>query len=127
MSSLLYPPYPFYTFLTKVAWEEQQISTKFPSGQVRSELTAGSRDPCIDIIDGGPVEICNLNRLISLQLQLNGLDAFPSNTLVLLLTGSQRCHSGIVSDLGLEVNGGMGKQIKEYLIFKACIYTSLAR
>ena len=34
--------------------------------------------------------------------------------------------SGIVSDLGLEVNGGMGKQIKEYLaLFKACIYTSL--
>lgn len=34
--------------------------------------------------------------------------------------------SGIVSDLGLEVNGGMGKQIKEYLaLFKTCIYTSL--
>ncbi len=42
------------------------------------------------------------------------------------LTGAQRCHSGIVSDLGLEVNGGMGKQIVEYLaLFKTCIYTSL--
>ena len=113
-------------FLRRWLGKNNKSAQNFHQGRFVPELAAGSRDPCIDIIDGGPVEICNLNRLISLQLQLNGLDAFPSNTLVLLLTGAQRCHSGIVSDLGLEVNGGMGKQIKEYLaLFKTCIYTSL--
>jgi len=49
-------------------------------------------------------------------------------TLFLFLMAASRMYdpSGIVSDLGLEVNGGMGKQIKEYLaLFKTCIYTSL--
>lgn len=113
-------------FLRRWLGKNNKSAQNFHQGRFVPELAAGSRDPCIDIIDGGPVEICNLNRLISLQLQLNGLDAFPSNTLVLLLTGAQRCHSGIVGDLCLEVNGGMGKQIKEHLaLFKTCIYTSL--